>query len=567
MLDALSAESLRAPAAVTSPCTVPTYAGKTLAERATGRFYTPDSLASDLAIQVAAGLSGRMDHLGPGRPVSLCDPFCGDGRLVVALMAVLAADPATAHRRYVITLRDLDGQAMRLAALTVTEVADRLRLVVEVRQRGGDSLADPAPGRHDAIITNPPWELLKPDSRETAGMGPEALAAYSAYLRARCAELDARFPDARASVSWAGWGTNLARCGWDLALRSCAPGGILGIVLPSTILADRASEPMRRSAVARSILLDLAAYPPEARLFAKVDQPVVAAVFRMRPCEAGQDVPSSARVRLFDHGCRLRAERALEWTEQALEACGFTIPVGFGAEAAGMLSSCLDGLPSFGDLEGKGTADLWAGRELDETRIASKLDPSGGRLFVKGRMVGRHSMAEMPTQRVADKLTCGLRSVQFERLAWRDVARGSMRRRMTCTLIPPGWVAGNSLHVAHFRDGDAVRLRALHAVVSSYVFEFQVRTGLGTGHMSLGFVRRARVPRLGRRGELHLARLVDAVLEHGEAVMGGELEAAVARAYGLCREQMEEVLLQFPKVDGAARDAVLASRLWIGKAA
>jgi len=228
------------------------YAGKTLAERTTGRFYTPSALAMDLAAQVVAGLDGqRVAHCEPGRPVSICDPFCGDGRLVTALLIALAGNPATAFRRYSITLQDMDRRATLQAVKAVTEVARHLGISVEVRFQVGDSLAEAVPETHCAVITNPPWELLKPDSRETAGMDAEGVASFTAYLRARCAELDERFPDAKADVSWAGWGTNLARCGWDLALRSCRPGGILGIVLPSTILADQASESMRRGTCQR----------------------------------------------------------------------------------------------------------------------------------------------------------------------------------------------------------------------------------------------------------------------------------------------------------------------------
>ena len=56
--------------------------------------------------------------------------------------------------------------------------------------------------------------------------------------------------------------------------------GVLGIVLPGTLMGDQASVSMRRHALCKSELLHIAAYPPEARLFAKVDQPVVAATFR-----------------------------------------------------------------------------------------------------------------------------------------------------------------------------------------------------------------------------------------------------------------------------------------------
>lgn len=533
-----------------------TYAGKSLAERLAGRFYTPDVLAADLARRLADELEVRMARGRLGQEIQACDPFCGDGRLIIALLAEAASRPTLRQHQWVVTLQDLEAAAARGAGKAVAASIGQLGLDASVRVIVGDSLATGAPDRHDVVVTNPPWELLKPDARELAHLPAAERAAHRDRLRALCDGLDARFPEARASRAWAGWGTNLARCGWELSLRSCVPGGALGIVLPSTILGDQTSVDMRRSALRRSRLVDLAAYPPEARLFARVDQPVVAATF---VAEATSGV--EATLRLFNADRELRLSRRLSVSEADLETSSYALPVGFGTEVADLLAS-LSALPRLADLEGSGPASLWAGRELDETRIAERIEEGLRHPFIKGRMVQRHTIAEMPTRSVLPMIARGLRSTAFERIVWRDVARASQKRRMISTIIPPGWVAGNSLHVAYFRDGDPKRLRALHAVMSSFVLELQVRSRLATGHMSLGVVREARLPVMNQPVLARLAAEADAVLSKAGDKAAVSLEVAVAQAYGLDRSAMTAILELFVKVDAAEREAILAPALW-----
>jgi hypothetical protein len=78
--------------------------------------------------------------------------------------------------------------------------------------------------------------------------------------------------------------------------------------------------------------------------------------------------------------------------------------------------------------------------------------------------------------------------------------------------------------------------------------------------MSLGIVRSARVPLLREPAVARLAKMAETVLATG--VDAPEMEAAIARTYGLTREEFAELVTHFPKLDDEKRDAMLASSLW-----
>ena len=206
---------------------------------------------------------------------------------------------------------------------------------------------------------------------------------------------------------------------------------------------------------------------------------------------------------------------------------------------------------------------MWAGRELDETRVAQKLCESGTNLFVKGRHITRHNPSKDTEFSVIPEFVPEKPSIKCHRVVWRDVARSSQARRMIVGMIPPNWVAGNSLHVAFFRDDDVFRLKALYAILSSYVFEFQVRTRLSTGHMSLGVVREGRLPNLTPSLVDKLAAVTSKVIL--DKKQHAKYEVTVAKSYGLSRENFAEIIDAFPKLDPDERIALLNPQLWATK--
>ena len=135
--------------------------GKALVARANGRFYTPEFLAERLAealLDAAPSFAGCK--------VRLVDPFCGDGRLIVAFLRVSASSPKFAGACFHISLWDNDSEAVAVARERVEACGAKLRLSVEVDAESGDTFLRDGAGEYDLLLTNPPWEALKPDRRE-----------------------------------------------------------------------------------------------------------------------------------------------------------------------------------------------------------------------------------------------------------------------------------------------------------------------------------------------------------------------------------------------------------------
>lgn len=514
--------------------------GKDLQQRAAGRFYTHRAIGARLASTIAPLVAGR-------RRLTVADPFGGDGRLVCWLLRELADRGV---ERVVATIWEQEAAAAPVAHDRIGAEASRLGLEVDVDVWTGDTFERAAGGRErfDVVVTNPPWELLKPDRRELKRLPAQLRDSYIAELRAFDARLASEFPTSQPSRRFAGWGTNLSRVGTEVALRLTADGGVCGVVAPASLLADGTTAALRRWMLDEFALVDVTHWPAEARLFDNVDVPCLSLV-GIRGAERGST--RLARVgpdRVVEDEGDVRLDR--EW----LSRRDYAVPVVYGAEGVRLLRE-LDVHPALAALEGRRRGALWAGRELDETRRADFTRASGERPFVRSRHIGRLAQPALPADEFVDESQrAAPGSSDNVRLVWRDISRPSQRRRIHATLLPAGPVTGNSVSVAYFRDGNLARLLALLGFVSSMPFELQVRSLLMTNHVSLSVVRAGRLPELDGAAAARVAEATCACLNR-EAGAEARLERAAAEAYGLDHETWSRIADTF-RLDAAEREAL-----------
>ncbi len=530
-------------------------AGKNLHVRATGKFYTPQVIATELVDQIIAVTSATTNG-----SIRVIDPFCGDGRLVAQLVRAMALHHK--HINWDIVLWDCDTAAVRVAAEAVQRAIRKSGHKGKVFSATIDTFqnAHRAFNSFDIVITNPPWETIKPDRRELEFLPVARRVSYTNTLRARDQQIAQLFPLSQPARKFSGWGTNLARVGTEIALRLCrSDSGVCGLVSPASLLGDQVSRGLREWLFSAYSVETISFFPAEGRFFDGVDQPVITMVARRRD-------RSTARTgfRIFNSAGTLLGARELDTSRTTLAACNYTMPIQFGPDAVDALAN-LRGLPIFADLEGNSAADLWAGRELDETARARYLTKSSPIRFAKGKMVTRYTTSATPKFFVNPNAIKIPTSVSHLRLGWRDVSRPNQKRRMHASLIPKNWAAGNSLHVAYFRDDDCDRLLALLAVLNSVVCEFQIRARLATAHMSLGVVRQSYLPDLTSKNVTKsLASLARRCLD-GDDAAHASAEVAVARAYGLGRASFGRILELFPKLNSEEKELMMAPTIWSQK--
>ena len=513
----------------------------------TGRFYTPVEIALKIADQSIALFSN---------PTSIGDPFCGDGRLIVAWIQQAAQSGSLRNLRHVI-LWDYDVEAVKIAKESVIEVLDAhgLSKQVSLNAGAGDSFlrVHNLAGTVDTVLTNPPWELLKPDSRD----GINDKEGYTKQLRSYAAMLAKDFPGAMSAKGKAmtGYGVNLARAGAIASAMLTRKDGVIAIVLPSSIFADQASVPFRCEFFTKLRAMRIDWYPAEARLFEGVDQSFVTA--------AAIVGSSTSTLKLVRHSKALDVleERQVDVSIDPSKPLAFNVA----AEHESLVQNFQADHPSLHSLEVDMRFGLWMGREIDETRLTESLtDKNAGVPFLKGRHVFPYQIVREDIWYIDPHKRQIPTTIKEERLAWRDVSRPNQRRRMHVALVPRGNITGNSLGVAYLRYGPIHNIRLLMAIMNSMGFELQVRTQLSTGHVSQGVLRKCTIP----MGCFEDEFLKDKILKLVESCQSlqkeqPELEVLIARAYGVNREQFAFLVDAFPKLTIEEKESYLSKELWL----
>lgn len=521
-------------------------------KRVTGRYYTGEPVGRQLVQQTAS----TFYYANPStKTIAVVDPFGGDGRLIEWLIEAWV-DSGFPVVLWDISIWDLDDVGFKHARRRLESIAARYDVKIIHRFKIIDTFTEVLKNRakFDLVLTNPPWELLKPDRRELESLSTPQRTKYITRMRIYDEWLRENYPLSQPRRKFAGWGTNLSRVGFEASLSLARQGGVFGIVLPASFLADDQTAGLREHMLTCHTVNSSAYYPAEAKLYGKADVASIAVVLTV-----GGTPAKALTVGTYNTRTCLLESSTIKIDLDALRRVDYVMPISFGAESMALISKLSQRFPSWFDLESSATDALWAGRELDETGIVRWLKPRNGSapLFIKGRMIGRYVTIEEPSQTVEKPDWTPPSSTGVRRIAWRDVSRPSQKRRMIATLIEAGCVAGNSLGVAYFRDLAEIPLLALLGVMNSTCFEFQLRAHLATGHISLSSIRKVAVPNGAQlRHEIRLALLVCEAMNCADKV-APKVDAYVAKViYRLTEEEYETILNGFTMTQAERLDYI-----------
>lgn len=215
-----------------------------------GSWYTPPALCAALA---SAALAARSS----GDPASVLDPACGDGRFLWAALdaqVALGLAPAAVLPRLCGIDRDPGAVWLTRAGLWQRYQAAGGASAAQVRAqvRWGDALPGAAPDGTPAV--HPPTWLAESGAQH----GADVVLGNPPYL-SQLRDRTARDRAAAAALASATDGevvgySDTAVAFWALASRWLAPGGVLCLLLPRSVLAARDAAPVRRGLAQRLTL-------------------------------------------------------------------------------------------------------------------------------------------------------------------------------------------------------------------------------------------------------------------------------------------------------------------------
>ncbi|HAO7436830.1 TPA: Alw26I/Eco31I/Esp3I family type II restriction adenine-specific DNA-methyltransferase, partial [Escherichia coli] len=164
---------------------------------------------------------------------NVADPFSGDGRLITLLIKqwMINGFPDVEWNVY---LFDIENTGLTYAKNALSE----LKLAganINITIKNSDVFYEfkKYVDYFDCVITNPPWENIKPDSRELDFFEPSMKSMYIDSLREFDDYLSRVLPYSQPKRKFAGWGTNLSRVGAELSLEICNKNGLVAIVMPA----------------------------------------------------------------------------------------------------------------------------------------------------------------------------------------------------------------------------------------------------------------------------------------------------------------------------------------------
>lgn len=498
-------------------------------EKILGKFYTDIDITQNMIQLLTANYAVNRFNSA----IRIIDPFCGDGRLILKLLPWLMKNKDVCGKHLYISIWDIDATAVEIAKRDIKNLCTELSLDFELDARVSDAFVEykAVQGWYDICVTNPPWGLLKPQKLFGKSNDEQSLQLYRVAIEKYDSYMVDEFALSQPSKKFGKWGTNLARCGTEVALRLINREGMAGIVSPASFLNDQVSSKLRTWMFEHFRVLNISFYPAEMKLYGSADISSVTIVLK------GGETDQSLDVKIYSAKDTFKEKKIEKAVFEYIKRNDFLVPLKTGIEAIPVMMK-LEELPTtqaYCDNVGISFA-----REMDETRFKEKLLPEGNIEFAKGYMVDRYSF-KGDGMYLNETIAPAPSSSYKHKIVWRDVSRDSQIRRIKATILPPGYICGNSLGVIFGDDSQLPHLKMLLAIMNSLIFEYQARTKLVSNHVAAGIVKQVHVPAPEIRE--HLIELVDKQIS-GESVEL-DIEIEVAQMYKLSSDEYAIVVDRF----------------------
>lgn len=289
-------------------------------EKLLGKFYTD----YDIAGSMMRLLSKHYVYDTLSSELRIIDPFCGDGRLIISLLSELRVSGKLSSNRLFISIWDIDANAVNTAKSDITQFCKSAGLKYELDARQADAFVEyySVRGKYDICVTNPPWSLLKPQKLFSKSNGEEAMVGYRNVIEEYDSYMKEAFVISQPSSKFGKWGTNLARCGTEVAFRLIKSSGFCGIVSPASLLNDQISSRLRSWIFENYKVINVSYYPAELKLYGRADISSITIVVK------GGETDQSLSVRIYSDKDIYKEKKIEKAVYEYIKRTGFCIPLG-----------------------------------------------------------------------------------------------------------------------------------------------------------------------------------------------------------------------------------------------
>jgi N-6 DNA Methylase len=402
----------------------------------------------------------------------------------------------------------------------------------------------------DAIIGNPPWEMLRGEHQDAPPL--------------------VRFTRGGGIYRLQGRGhANLYQLFLERALTLLAPEGRLGVVVPSGLALDAGSAALRRYLFDRCAVDSIVGFENREAIF-----PIHRSL-RFLLLTATRGGPTGAVACRFGERDPRALDRIPDGTAPS-DAFPVTLTPELIARVSGdhmvipELRTQIDlriaektaAAPVLGSPQG------WRarfGRELNATDDAEAFRaPGRGLPIIEGKQLAPFVVdlgaSRFSVSRTEAHARLGGDPFSRPRLAYRDVASAGNRLSLIAAIVPPGCVTTHTVFCLKAAMATADQ-QVLCALLNSYVANFLVRQRIGT-HLSAAIIERLPVPRP-ERGSIPYEDLRNLscrlASDPANVDAAARVQARAAAVYGLSKDELAHVLETFPLVPADRRAAVLTA--------
>ena len=414
-------------------------------------------------------------------------------------------------------------------------------------------------GGFDAIIGNPPWDMLRADIGS---------AQHRATVRAVTGAEFRFFRDSGVYALQGGGHANRYQLFLERALQLSRPGGRVGLILPSGIGTDQGSATLRRHLFDRTTIDTWLGFENRRRIF-----PIHRSTrfVLLSTQTSGRTDTLTFQCALTDPAA-LDADRdrpPLRIARSRLESWSpdLSVPEIADATALRILTGISSRVPPLGHAAGW---NVRFGRELNATDDRPHFVPlaaSSQRLLpiIEGKLLS-------PFQLDIDRATAGIPSrvasrlldrepFRRTRLAYRDVAGATNKLTLIAALLPAGTVSTHTVFVSKTpldEESQWCLLGLMNSLIANYLVRLRVMTHVTTATMARLPLPRpaAGSPPFETLASLSRQLSVRGINEGADDY--ARLNAIAAQLYGLTCDQFGYVLATFPLIATDLRESCLS---------